>query len=190
MFKLIGAYGRSLILSPWPGREKYQIKSATSKRIKVFVMILGISVNFFCLIAIGAGDEFAGTYDFVIVGAGTAGSVLANRLSEVYDWKILLLEAGGEEGFLSDIPLIAPILQITDYNWGYKTEVGKTYCKSMAEGRCNWPRGKGLGGCSTVNFMIYTRGARQDFDEWARLGNPGWSYREVLPYFLKSENSK
>lgn len=61
-------------------------------------------------------------YDFVIIGAGSGGSVLANRLSEVDDWRVLLLEAGGEEIFLTDIPLLAPLMHITDYNWGYRTE--------------------------------------------------------------------
>lgn len=67
-------------------------------------------------------DLSAGTWDFIIIGAGSGGSVLANRLSEIPEWKILLLEAGKEEMFLTDIPLLAPLMHITDYNWGYKTE--------------------------------------------------------------------
>lgn len=73
-------------------------------------------------LAARASDLNAGTWDFIIVGAGSGGSVLANRLSEVAGWKILLLEAGKEEMFLTDVPLLAPLMHITDYNWGYKTE--------------------------------------------------------------------
>ncbi|OXU20529.1 hypothetical protein TSAR_005556 [Trichomalopsis sarcophagae] len=158
------------------------------------ILVLIYATNFGrCGLDDTADEEDAGTYDFVIIGAGSGGSVLANRLSEVANWKILLVEAGKEEMFLTDIPLLAPILHITDYNWGYRTEPksGKLgYCLSMTDGRCNWPRGKALGGTSVINFMIYTRGARADYDEWEAMGNPGWAYRDVLPYFLKSENSR
>ncbi|KAJ8687282.1 hypothetical protein QAD02_023076 [Eretmocerus hayati] len=144
----------------------------------------------------GAIDS--GIWDFVIVGAGSGGSVLANRLSEVAHFSVLLLEAGKDEMFLTDIPLLAPLMHITDYNWGYRTEPGtpnpkthqKGYCMSMVDDRCNWPRGKAVGGTSVINFMIYTRGAPSDYDGWEALGNPGWSYRDILPYFLKSENSR
>ena len=135
-------------------------------------------------------------YDFVVIGAGSGGSVLANRLTEIPEWEVLLLEAGKDEIFLTDIPLLAPAMHITAYNWGYKTEPGLKnsdgsggYCLAMIEGRCNWPRGKAVGGTSVINFMIHARGQRTDYDNWAALGNPGWSYNEVLPYFIKSENS-
>lgn len=122
--------------------------------------------------------ENFGSYDFVIIGAGSGGSVLANRLSENSDWTILLLEAGGDESFLTDIPLMASIWHITDYNWGYKSESHSEkqnendgYCLSMIDGKCNWPRGKVLGGTSVINFMIYMRGARQDYDFWSAQGS-------------------
>ncbi|XP_011315257.1 glucose dehydrogenase [FAD, quinone] isoform X1 [Fopius arisanus] len=126
-------------------------------------------------------------YDFIIVGAGSGGSVITNRLSENRKWKILLLEAGKPEGILNQIPILVSNFQQTDYNWGYRVEEQKSACLGMKDRRCTWPRGKSLGGTSTLNYMIHTRGNRLDYDQWAALGNDGWSYEEVLPYFRKSE---
>lgn len=126
-------------------------------------------------------------YDFIIVGAGSAGSVLANRLSENKNWNILLLEAGGTENLFQQIPIFVSYFQLSNYNWGYKIEPQKNACLGMINRQCSWPRGKCLGGTSTLNYMIHTRGNKMDFDIWAALGNKGWSYREVLHYFKKSE---
>ncbi|CAG9861260.1 unnamed protein product [Phyllotreta striolata] len=128
------------------------------------------------------------TYDFVIVGGGSAGAVLANRLSENPAWEVLLIEAGPDETTLTDMPLMFPTLQLSPLDWQYKTEPGENYCLGLNEGRCNWPRGRVLGGSSVLNAMMYVRGNRKDYDRWKEIGNPGWSYEDVLPYFKKSED--
>lgn len=129
-------------------------------------------------------------YDFIIVGAGTAGCALAARLSEVPFWKVLLLEAGGPEVLLMDIPIVANTLQANRFiNWAYRTQPSDKFCLGLHGNRCNFPRGKVMGGSSVLNYMIYTRGNRRDYDTWAEMGNEGWSYEEVLPYFKKLEGS-
>ena len=123
-------------------------------------------------------------FDFIIVGAGSAGCVLANRLSENPNYKVLLLEAGGPDKDLNiKIPAGFPKLFKGKCDWAYHTvpQAG------LNNRQIFQPRGKVLGGCSSINAMIYIRGHREDYDEWASLGNKGWSYDEVLPFFKKSE---
>lgn len=137
-----------------------------------------------------AGYEIA-EFDFIIVGAGTAGCALANRLTENPSWTVLLIEAGDHENLLMDVPLMVQYLQRNrNVDWSYRTQPSNSSCMGMKNNRCNWPRGRVMGGSSVLNYMIYTRGNRRDFDRWAELGADGWSYADVLPYFKKLENSR
>lgn len=129
-------------------------------------------------------------YDFVVIGAGSAGSVIANRLSENGNWSVLLLEAGQDETDISDVPVFFGKLQLSHLDWQFKTEPSDVYCQAMNRHQCNWPRGKVLGGSSVLNAMLYVRGNKKDYDQWEQLGNPGWNYTSVLPYFKKSEDMR
>ncbi|EEB16963.1 glucose dehydrogenase precursor, putative [Pediculus humanus corporis] len=129
-------------------------------------------------------------YDFIVVGGGSAGAVVASRLSEIPDWKILLLEAGPDENEISDVPALAAFLQLSRLDWQYKTEPTGKACLGMKGGRCNWPRGKVLGGSSVLNYMVYVRGNKKDYEHWESLGNPGWGYPDALYYFKKSEDNR
>ncbi|XP_060533574.1 glucose dehydrogenase [FAD, quinone]-like [Cylas formicarius] len=129
------------------------------------------------------------TYDFIIVGSGSAGSVLANRLSENQKWKILLLEVGDEAIPLTDIPVLAPVFQFSKIDWNYKAEKQDGACLGCPDQRMHWPRGRALGGTTVLNYMIHVRGNPLDYDRWAAMGNPGWSYKDVLPYFIKMEDA-
>ena len=127
------------------------------------------------------------TYDYVIVGAGSAGAVVAARLSEDPDVRVCLLEAGGPPPPAELVPAAVASLQndpATD--WMYTGDPGGVG-KGLVGGQMMVPRGKMLGGSSGLNYMAYVRGHPGDFDSWAAGGAPGWSYAEVLPYFLKAE---
>ncbi|KAL6259288.1 hypothetical protein P5V15_009207 [Pogonomyrmex californicus] len=129
-------------------------------------------------------------YDIIIVGGGSAGSVLANRLTEIPEWNVLLLEAGGHETEITDVPILSLYLHKSKVDWKYRTQPQNSACLAMVDHRCCWTRGKVLGGSSVLNTMLYIRGNRRDFDEWKNLGNPNWGYEDVLPYFLKSQDQR
>ncbi|XP_046744790.1 glucose dehydrogenase [FAD, quinone]-like [Diprion similis] len=133
-------------------------------------------------------EELPSQFDFIIIGAGSAGAVLANRLTENTNWTVLLLEAGGDERVISDVPGLMYNLVNTDMDWKFKTEPSSTHCKGMVNNQCSWTIGKSLGGSSSLNYMLYVRGNRRDYDNWRDLGNPEWGYDDVLPYFKKAEN--
>jgi glucose dehydrogenase (acceptor) len=101
---------------------------------------------------------------------------------------VLLIEAGGEENVLQDIPLLPSLTEFTPANWAYKTEPQPSACLGLVDGRCNWPRGKVLGGSTVLNYMVYTRGNRKDYDGWEENGCEGWGYDDIFPFFLKSED--
>ncbi len=125
-------------------------------------------------------------HDYVIVGAGSAGCVLANRLSEDPSVRVLLLEAGGKDRSLNiKIPAAFPKQFHTRLDWDFATEP-----EAHVDGRSLYmPRGKALGGSSSMNAMLYVRGRPLDYDGWEAQGAPGWGYRDVLPYFIKSEDN-
>lgn len=131
--------------------------------------------------------EQASKYDFIIIGAGSAGSILANKLSANPKYKVLLLEAGGRDDKLEVmVPILWPRLFRTEVDWDYFTEeeVGLDGRRDLD------PRGKMLGGTGSHNAMIYIRGNRAIYDEWARLGNKGWAYEDLLPSFKETENNE
>ena len=126
-------------------------------------------------------------YDYIIIGAGSAGCVLANRLTEDGTKRVLLLEAGVKDNALM-VRMPAGVAQLIPakgtYNWGFWTEA-----EPHLDGRTLfWPRGKGWGGSSSINGMVYIRGHARDYDQWRQMGLEGWAYKDVLPYFKKSES--
>ena len=131
-------------------------------------------------------EEFSGEYDYIIVGAGSAGCLLANRLSADADQRVLILEAGGRDNWIWFHIPVGYLFAIGNprSDWMFKTEP-----EPGLNGRSlNYPRGKAIGGSSAINAMIYMRGQAADYDHWRQLGLAGWGWDDVLPYFRKHEN--
>ena len=127
------------------------------------------------------------SYDYIVVGAGSAGAVVASRLSEDPRNRVLLLEAGPASHFWARIPIgFAKLIANPAANWLYSSEP-----EASTNGRrLSVPRGKILGGSSSINGLAFVRGQAQDFDTWAQMGNRGWSYGDVLPFFKRMESYK
>ncbi|XP_035432780.2 ecdysone oxidase-like [Spodoptera frugiperda] len=140
-------------------------------------LLLGSSINH-------DSDEF----DFIIIGAGSAGSVVANRLSEIEDWNILLLEAGGDPPITSDIPGLQTLLYGSKHDWQYKTVNNGITSQGLKDGSVGWTKGKMLGGSSSINALAYVPGNTQDYQNWYDAGNEEWSVEDVQRCFKKLES--
>ena len=138
-------------------------------------------------------EPFRNSYDYIVIGGGSGGCVVARRLSDTLRASVLLLEAGGPQSFVSDIAGIEETmyLDVPQVNWNYQTASQKRTARGMAvPGVLPEPKGRVLGGSSTINRMLYTRGNRRDFDNWEiTYGADDWAFKKVLPFFIKSENN-
>ncbi|XP_063917290.1 glucose dehydrogenase [FAD, quinone]-like isoform X2 [Zophobas morio] len=130
-----------------------------------------------------------GSYDFIVVGAGAGGTVVANRLTEIKNWNVLVLEAGGYGDDATDVPNLYGPIEFTRYNWGFNSTPQTTCCLGLQNHICPYPRGKGVGGSTLINGLAYSRGHKSDFQKWEKFANSKrWGYDSVLYYFKKSEN--
>ncbi|XP_061729727.1 ecdysone oxidase-like [Cydia pomonella] len=132
------------------------------------------------------GEQF----DFIVVGAGSAGSVIAVRLAEVLEWRVLLIEAGGDPPLDTELPSFTPFVANTEFDWNYYTEDDGYSSQAHRTKNIRFTQGKMLGGSSSANYMYYVRGNWEDYEMWKALGAVGWDYLNVTYYFKKSESMK
>ncbi|XP_062603390.1 alcohol dehydrogenase [acceptor]-like [Saccostrea cucullata] len=160
----------------------------------VLMLLFAVFVYYFMNTKHKTSEEanivFNSTYDYIIVGAGSAGCVLANRLSEDLGSSVLIVEAGGSENEneIMHIPMASGGLQNTKQDWAFRTVPQKNACLGLKDKRSAQARGRVLGGSGSINYMLYMRGSRHDFDGWEKEGAEGWSYKDILPYYIKSED--
>lgn len=132
--------------------------------------------------------EDGSQFDFIVVGAGSAGAVVASRLSEA-NVTVLLIEAGGKEMKAYDLPFGTRYHRFPQLFWDLRSEPSDKHCLGMENKSCDMVQGKVVGGSSVIVAKVATRGNSEDYDDWARMGNEGWSYNEVLKYFKKLETN-
>ncbi|XP_023214070.1 glucose dehydrogenase [FAD, quinone]-like, partial [Centruroides sculpturatus] len=134
--------------------------------------------------------EHNNVFDYIIVGSGSAGAVIANRLSKPPTIKVLLLEAGELPPLASEVPFSPLNLAQTKYNWNFTSVPSKTIGQNLKNRQNNIVAGKALGGTTTLNYNLFVRGNKRDYDNWAKLGATGWDWNSVFPYFLKLEDNR
>ncbi|XP_027193791.2 putative GMC-type oxidoreductase Mb1310 [Dermatophagoides pteronyssinus] len=174
--------GRQSVLQPLP-----TLPSLTVQLLTVSVIILQRTIRHN---SIKTRQPIADQYDFLVLGSGTAGSIIAARLTENPNITVLVLEAGGSQTVITDTPSWAREEVGTEVDWGYETTSQLPYSGRAFDGHVAIPRGLVVGGSHNLNYLAYSRGNRRDYDTWVEeFGATGWSYREVLPYFLRSENN-
>ena len=158
----------------------------------LFGILLAVAIGYLYLGASSSPpiikETFESEYDYIVIGAGTAGCVVASRLSEDRDKTVLLVEAGdhynANPAFMT--PLFAFHAVGSKYDWGYRIEPKSLSYRGSKENRAPLPGGKVLGGSNMMNCLQYARGSKYDYNQWDMNGCTGWSYKDVLPYFLKS----
>lgn len=135
-------------------------------------------------------SSFQDEYDYIVVGGGTAGSVVASRLSEIPSVKVLVLEAGPSPPLLTEVPVISRSFRNSDLDWRYYTEPQRHTAKLQINRQTSWPSGKAIGGSSITNSNLYIRGTHENYDAWEAQGANGWNSEEVFRYFIKAEDNR